>query len=197
MIIHSNMSNSSKTLHLILITLTTFLHTTPTTSSHHHHNHHDRHHNLKSLHFTLYQHDQINKTDFLIVPSPLGTTITETTSPFGTIGLINDPLTLTKDPNSEMIGNVESIAITSSFDGLDSLSIGRIKLELEDHKGSVSVVGVVNAVVSSDYPVVGGTGDFLFVQGYVTASPVSFEKGGRYVYKQEFHLFWPPYALHA
>ncbi|KAL9242820.1 hypothetical protein vseg_016784 [Gypsophila vaccaria] len=183
------MANSSI---LVTILLLTSLHTITVSSSHVHDHDHDQ--TLKSLHFTLYQHDTINKTDYLIVPSPLGTNITETTSPFGTIGVITDPLTLTKDPTSKLIGHVESIAITSSFDGLDTLSIARIRLHLENGlKGSISLIGVLNATEPSDTAVVGGTADFLFVQGYVTASPVLL-RSPSYVYKQEFHLFWPPYA---
>ncbi|XP_074315449.1 pterocarpan synthase 1-like [Silene latifolia] len=184
------MANSSSILYLILLA---FLPTLTISSTHHHDRH--RHHGLKSIHFTLYQHDVVNKTDFLIVPSPFGTNITQTTSPFGTVGVINDKLTLTPDPTSKVLGSVQSISITSSFDGLDSLSICRIKLELENGlTGSLSLLGVVNALKTSDNPVVGGTGDFLFVQGYVTASPVSFQ-GFTYVYKQDFHLFWPPYVM--
>lgn len=45
----------------------------------------------------------------------------------------------------------------------------------------------------ADHPIVGGTGDFMFAQGYVTTSPVELA-GLTVVYKIEFHIYWPPYA---
>ncbi|KAK9735086.1 hypothetical protein RND81_04G182700 [Saponaria officinalis] len=181
---------------LILLYLLPTL-TISTPHHHHHHHHHDNHHGSKSMHLTLYQHDTINKTDFIIVKGVVGPSIAELTSPFGTIVVLKDNLTTTPNPSSKVLGNVEGIAITSSFDGLDGFSVGRVKLELENGlKGSISVVGVINALEPSDYPVVGGTKDFLFVQGYVSLSLVSF-KGASYVYRHDFHLFWPPYASKA
>jgi len=36
----------------------------------------------------------------------------------------------------------------------------------------------------------------MFVQGYVTSSPVDL-KGLTVVYKIEFHIYWPPYAIQS
>ncbi|KAL9225002.1 hypothetical protein vseg_000975 [Gypsophila vaccaria] len=196
------MGKSSLLFYLNLMLLS-FLPTLTLSSSHHHnhhHQHHDDSHGPKLMQFTLYQHDTINKTDFVIIKGVSGPRISELTSPFGTIVVLKDNLTSTPNPSSKVLGNIEGIAITSSFDGLDGLSVGRVNLNLEKGgrglTGSISVVGVVNALKASDYPVVGGTKDFLFVQGYVSISPISF-KGASYVYRHDFHLFWPPYATKA
>ena len=61
--------------------------------------------------------------------------------------------------------------------------MAKITLNFKHRKGSISILGVTHNTKPSDHPVVGGTGDFLFVQGYITV-----------VYKIEFHLYWPPYA---
>ncbi|KAK7253020.1 hypothetical protein RIF29_37398 [Crotalaria pallida] len=160
--------------------------------SHHHHHHH-----LKSLHFSLYQHETINKTGYIIVNGIKGGAgVTQTTTPFGTFFVFQDILTATANRSSKVVGSSEGTSITSSFDGLQSISIAKLTLRLKHHKGSVQVVGGTNNIKPSDYPVVGGTGDFLFVQGYVTSSPVDL-KGITVTYKVEFHLYWPPYASQA
>lgn len=121
-----------------------------------------------------------------------GAGVTQTTTPFGTLFAFQDALTSTAN-GSKLVGIAEGTTITSSLDGLRSISIAKLTLRLKNHKGSISVVGVTNNVKRSDLPVVGGTGDFLLVQGYVTSSPVDI-KGLTVVYKIEFHLYWPPYA---
>ncbi|XP_027347663.1 dirigent protein 19-like [Abrus precatorius] len=163
-----------------------------TTHANSHHHHH-----LKSLHFSLFQHETINKTGYIIVNGiEGGPGITETTTPFGTLFVFQDPLTVSANRSSKLVGISEGTSITSSLDGLQSTSVAKLSLSLKHHKGSVSIVGGTNNVKPSDYPVVGGTGDFMFVQGYVTSSPVNL-KGPTVVYKIEFHLYWPPYATQA
>ncbi|XP_041022386.1 dirigent protein 19-like [Juglans microcarpa x Juglans regia] len=164
----------------------------PTSSSHHHHHHHP-HHGLKSIHFALFQHETINKTGYIIVNGVAGPGVSQTTTPFGTLFAFQDPMTVTPKRSSKLVGIAEGTSITSGLDGLRSISIAKITLSLKHHKGSVSIVGGTHNIKPSDHPVVGGTGDFLFVQGYVTSSPVSLE-GLTVVYKIEFHLYWPPYA---
>ncbi|XP_004509433.1 dirigent protein 19-like [Cicer arietinum] len=158
-------------------------------SSHHHHKH------LKSLHFSLYQHETINKTGYIIVNGIKGGAgITQTTTPFGTLFVFQDSLTLTSNRSSKHVGISEGTSITSSFDGLQSISIAKFSVRLKNYKGSISVVGGTNNIKASDHPIVGGTEDFMFVQGYVTSSPVDL-KGITVVYKIEFHIYWPPYAI--
>lgn len=74
--------------------------------------------------------------------------------------------------------------------------MAKITLNLKGYKGSISVLGGTHNIKPSNHPVVGGTGDFMFIQGYVRSSPVNLE-GITVVYKIEFHLYWPPYAVHA
>lgn len=168
---------------------------TTSSSSHHHHHHHHNH--LKSIHFSLYQHETINKTGYIIVNGIKGNAgVTQTTTPFGTLFVFQDPLTLTSNRSSKLVGIAEGTSITSSLDGLRSISIAKLTLRLKNHKGSVSIVGGTNNVKASDHPIVGGTEDFMFVQGYVTSSPVDL-KGLTVVYKIEFHIYWPPYAIQS
>lgn len=156
-------------------------------TSHHHTN------GLKSLHFALFQHETINKTGFIIVNGVAGPGVSQTTTPFGTLFAFQDPLTLTPNLSSKVVGTAEGTSITSGLDGLQSISIAKITLNIKRHKGSISIVGGTHNIKPSDHPVVGGTEDFLFVQGYVTSSPVNLT-GLTVTYRIEFHLFWPPYA---
>ncbi|CAK7355545.1 unnamed protein product [Dovyalis caffra] len=175
-------------LHLYVLSTLLFALSLKVTSTSHH-----SHHELKSLHFALYQHETINKTGYIIVNGVVGAGVGQTTTPFGTLFVFQDPMTVTPNISSKVIGIAEGTAITSSFDGLRSISIAKITLRLKNHMGSISIVGGTHNVKPADHPVVGGTGDFMFVQGYVTSSPVDL-KGPTVTYKIEFHLYWPPYA---
>ncbi|KAG4992145.1 hypothetical protein AAZX31_09G181300 [Glycine max] len=174
---------------ILLLAITQFK--TTSAGSHHHLQH------LKSLHFSLFQHETINKTGYIIVDGIKGGAgVTQTTTPFGTLFAFQDPLTVAANRSSKLVGIAEGTTVTSSLDGLRSISIAKLTLRLKHHKGSLSIVGVTNNVKPSDLPVVGGTEDFMFVQGYISTSPVDL-KGLTVVYKIEFHLYWPPYATQA
>jgi len=160
----------------------------------HHHHHHAS--GLKSMHFSLYQHETINKTGYIIVNGVAGPSVSQTTTPFGTLFAFQDPLRATANGSSEALGVAEGASITSGLDGLSSISIATISLDVEGHKGSISIIGNTHNIKPSDHPVVGGTGDFLFAQGYVTSSPVDL-KGITVVYKIDFHIYWPPFAAMA
>lgn len=178
------LSLQNQVLAVLLFALLSFEATTST--SHHKHG-------LKSLHFSLFQHETINKTGYIIVKGVAGPAVGQTTTPFGTLFAFEDPMTVAANRSSKLVGIAEGTTVTSSLDGLRTISIAKITLRLKNYKGSISIVGGTHNIKPSDHPVVGGTGDFLFVQGYVTSSPVDLE-GITVVYKIEFHLYWPPYA---
>ncbi|XP_052197811.1 dirigent protein 11-like [Diospyros lotus] len=178
-----------------LLLLLLLLHSTAASASHRHrHRHRHRHiKGLKSIHFALFQHETINKTGYIVVNGVAGPGVSQTTTPFGTLFVFEDPMTLTANRTSRVVGTAEGTSITSGLDGLRSVSIAKVTMSLKRHKGSISIVGGTHNIKPSDHPVVGGTGDFLFVQGYVRSSPVDLT-GLTVVYRIEFHLYWPPYA---
>ncbi|KAK7406921.1 hypothetical protein VNO78_08557 [Psophocarpus tetragonolobus] len=157
-------------------------------------NHHRERRPLhKSLHFTLFQHATINRTGYVIVNGMKGEEgMSEKTIPFGTLYVFQDPLTAKANRSSKQRGTAEGTSITSGLDGLSSILVAKLTLRVKNHKGSISIVGGINNLDRSDYPVVGGTEDFLFVHGYVTSFPIDL-KSPTVVYKNEFHLYWPPY----
>ncbi|XP_077219632.1 dirigent protein-like, partial [Tasmannia lanceolata] len=159
------------------------------TPSPHHHQHH------KALYFSLYQHETINKTGFIIFTGVAGPAVTLTTAPIGSIFTFQDPLMTTANNSSRVLGIVEGTSITSGLDGLQGITMAKITLNLKGYKGSISYLGVVHNLKPSDLSVVGGTGNFLFVHGYVTTSPVNVV-GLTATFKIEFHLYWPPFPVH-
>ncbi|KAI4314646.1 hypothetical protein L6164_027534 [Bauhinia variegata] len=180
---------TSSSLHCVLAILLLALIPFKATSSSHH-----NHQRLKSLHFSLFQHETINKTGYIIANGVEGGPgITQTTTNFGTLFAFQDPLTATANRSSKLVGIAEGTSVTSSLDGLRSISIAKLTLRLKHHKGSISIVGGTHNIKPSDHPIVGGTDDFLLAQGYVTSSPVNL-KGKTVTYKIEFHIYWPPYA---
>ena len=150
----------------------------------------------RTLSLTLYQQETINKTAYIIVDGVAGAGVSETTTPFGTIYVFRDDLTVRADRASPVAGVAEGSSITTTLDGLQSLSLGKITVDHAGHRGSVSVLGGTYNTKPSDYPVVGGTGDFAYALGYVRSTPVHL-RGRTVTYKTELHLYWPPYAHYA
>ena len=146
--------------------------------------------------FTVYQHDRLNETGYVVVTGDEGAPSSDTTRPFGSIYVFRDDLTLHNDSDSPVAGVMEGTATTTSFDGLHNLLAAKISLHHRGYRGSVSVLGGSHNTKPSVYPVVGGTGDFLYTEGYVQSSPVDSD-GPRVMYTLEIHLYWPPYAKFA
>ena len=150
----------------------------------------------RTFSLTLYQQETINKTAYIIVDGVAGAGVSETTTPFGTIYVFRDDLTVRADRASPVAGVAEGSSITTTLDGLQALSLAKITVDHRDHRGSVSVLGGTYITKPSDYPVVGGTGDFAYALGYVRSTPVDL-RGRTVTYKMELHLYWPPYAHYA
>lgn len=88
------------------------------------------HYNIKTLNFTLYQHETVNKTGFIVVEGVAGVGVSQTTTPFGTVFVFRDNLTTHAGGSSRFAGVAEGTSITTSLDGLRSLSIAKITLDV-------------------------------------------------------------------
>ncbi|EAZ14365.1 hypothetical protein OsJ_04286 [Oryza sativa Japonica Group] len=151
----------------------------------------------KKLSFTLYQQETINKTSYMVVAGVAGAGVSETTTPFGTVYVFRDDLTVRPERSSRVAGVVEGTSVTTSFDGLRSLSPGQDHARPPRPPGDpCPSSGGKQNTRPSDCPVVGGTGDFAYAVGYVRTSPVNL-RGSSVTFKVEFHLYWPPYAHYA
>uniref|UniRef100_A0A0E0CB32 Dirigent protein n=1 Tax=Oryza meridionalis TaxID=40149 RepID=A0A0E0CB32_9ORYZ len=168
----------------------------------------------KTVSFTLYQQETMNRTGYVVVPgvdalapAPARVVVSDAgepsadRQPFGSMYVFRDNLTVRADSSSRVAGVAEGTSISTSFDGEDgrrSVSVAKITLHHRGYRGSVSILGgTPNITRPSVYPVVGGTDDFLYAVGYVRSSPVDTRGRTRTTYKMELRLYWPPHAYFA
>nr|QQM18938.1 dirigent protein 3 [Kadsura heteroclita] len=151
----------------------------------------DHHGLIRTLNFSLFQQQVPNKTAFIVLTGVTGVGVSLTTAPFGTIYLANDRLTAESNASSETLGTVQVAFLTSSMDGLQTMLFANFILKTKDREGSISVFGGVKNTEPSPVQVLGGTGDFMHVQGYATCLPVVQVDAG-VVFPYEFFLSWPP-----
>uniref|UniRef100_A0A2N9J8S7 Dirigent protein n=1 Tax=Fagus sylvatica TaxID=28930 RepID=A0A2N9J8S7_FAGSY len=98
---------------------------------------------------------------------------------FGSISVMDNPLTVTPNPNSTVIGRAQGIyAMSSQHDEFSLLMTLTIKFISGAYNGSsFSVVGrnpVMNEV--REMPIVGGTGIFRLARGYCFARTYSMDQ---------------------
>nr|ACG38870.1 hypothetical protein [Zea mays] len=146
--------------------------------------------------FTVYQHDRLNETGYVVVTGDEGAPSSDTTRPFGSIYVFRDDLTLHNDSDSPVAGVMEGTSISDELRRAPQPAGGQDLVRHRGYRGSVSVLGGSHNTKPSVYPVVGGTGDFLYTEGYVRSSPVDSDRP-RVIYKLEIHLYWPPYTKFA
>lgn len=130
---------------------------------------------LSNLQF--YMHDIVNgpnPTAIRVAPSqPLNFTGPDLIrAMFGSIYVIDDPLTTTPDPKSAVLGRAQGIyAMTSLGDEFSLLMTLTYSFVSEPYNGSsISVVGR-NPVMRDvrEMPIIGGTGVFRLARGYCLA----------------------------
>ncbi|KAL6007048.1 hypothetical protein ACLOJK_032544 [Asimina triloba] len=76
---------------------------------------------LKSLHFILCEQETMNKMLFLIINGVVGANTSPTTTSFGTIFALRDPLMATPNPSSKVMA-------------------GKVTLSLKKHTGTISLI---------------------------------------------------------
>ncbi|KAF9624451.1 hypothetical protein IFM89_011459 [Coptis chinensis] len=131
----------------------------------------------------FYMHDIVNgpnQTAVRVAPTePVNFTNPDPiAATFGSISVMDNPLTATPDPKSALIGRAQGIyAVSSQRDELSLLMTLTYVLVSGPHNGSTfSVVGR-NPVMSDvrEMPIVGGTGTFRLARGYCLAQTHSMD----------------------
>ncbi|KAM7264263.1 hypothetical protein ACFE04_001946 [Oxalis oulophora] len=130
--------------------------------------------NLTHLHF--YFHDIVsgkNPTAIQVAKSP--NTVKSPTL-FGFVAVMDDPLTLTPEPNSKRIGSAQGIYSSASQSETALLMNMNFVFSEGKYNGSTLSVLGRNAVFNEirEMPIVGGSGAFRFSRGYAQAKTVWF-----------------------
>ncbi|KAG2675130.1 hypothetical protein I3843_13G150500 [Carya illinoinensis] len=123
----------------------------------------------KFSHFRFYWHDILsgrNPTAVPVVPPS-----SNTSTAFGLVNMIDDPLTLGPKLSSKLVGRAQGFYASASQQDLGLLMVMNFAFMEGKYNGStITVLGrnsVLNAV--REMPVVGGSGLFRFARGYVQA----------------------------
>ncbi|MFS8005636.1 putative dirigent protein [Helianthus anomalus] len=126
----------------------------------------------KLSHFQFYWNDiqsGPNPTSISIVKPPPTTT---SATGFGTVNMIDNPLTDKPDNNSQILGRAQGFYGLSSQEEIGLLMAMNFVFTTGRYNGSTLTVLGRNAVLQKvrEMPVIGGTGLFRFARGYVQAS---------------------------
>ena len=145
---------------------------------------------LSHLHF--YFHDIVSgqKPTAVIVAEALMTNTSLTG--FGTLVMMDDPLTETPDPKSKLVGKSQGIYASAAQEELGLLMVMNLAFMEGKYNGStLSMLGrnrVFNAV--REMPIVGGSGLFRFARGYAQAHTHTFDvKTGDAVVEYNVYVF--------
>ncbi|XP_062109766.1 dirigent protein 21-like [Humulus lupulus] len=130
----------------------------------------------KLTHFHFYFHDTVSgkkPTNVKVAEAP--TTNTSSTF-FGMVAVLDDPLTVGPEPTSKQVGRAQGIvAATSQSDVGLLMTLNYIFTEGKYNGSSLSILGH-NSILWAlrEMPVVGGTGLFRFARGYALAKTYMF-----------------------
>ena len=126
---------------------------------------------LSHLHF--YFHDVIsgkNQSAAIIINHP------NPKSLFGETSVIDDALTIERDPKSKTVGRAQGLYSVATQRGLNLLMVVNfVFIEGKYNGSSISIMGR-NSVMDKvrELPIVGGTGFFRFARGFALARTASF-----------------------
>ena len=123
----------------------------------------------KLSHFRLYWHDIVggrNPTAVSVVPPS-----SNSSTAFGMISVIDDPLTMGPQLSSKMVGRAQGFYASASQQEVGLLMAMNFAFMEGKYNGSTITVLGRNTVFSKmrEMPVIGGSGLFRFARGYVQA----------------------------
>ncbi|KAI3407249.1 Dirigent protein, partial [Psidium guajava] len=134
---------------------------------------------LSHLHF--YFHDTVsgrNPTAVLVTEAKMTNT---SATRFGSVYVIDDPLTKGPKMSSKIVGRAQGIYSSASLNDLGLLMVQNYVFTQGKYNGSTLSVLGRNAVLSNvrEMPIVGGSGLFRFARGYAQARThtVNFQTG--------------------
>ncbi|XP_043691939.1 dirigent protein 22-like [Telopea speciosissima] len=131
----------------------------------------------KMIHLHFYFHDIVsglNATAIRVSEAP--STLTSTTA-FGAVAVLDDPLTETPEATSKLVGRAQGIYASASQNEVALLMTLNFAFMEGKYNGSTLSILGRNTVFSEvrEMPVVGGTGIFRLARGYAHAKTHWFE----------------------
>lgn len=122
----------------------------------------------KLSHFKFYWHDIVsghNPTSITIVPPPSNW---NTTTAFGMVNIIENPLTLGPQLSSKLVGKAQGFYASTSQSEVDLLMSMNFAITEGKYNGSTITILGRNPVFNKvrEMPVIGGSGHFRFARGY-------------------------------
>ncbi|XP_010520009.1 PREDICTED: dirigent protein 22-like [Tarenaya hassleriana] len=130
---------------------------------------------LSHLHF--YFHDVLSGQNPTAVRVAAAAMTNTSRSFFGSVMMMDDPLTLLPDPKSKTIGYAQGIYASASQTEVGLLMVLNFVFKEGKYNGSTLSVLGRNAVFSGirEMPIVGGSGAFRFARGYAKAKTHSLD----------------------
>ncbi|KAK7349742.1 hypothetical protein VNO77_07368 [Canavalia gladiata] len=144
----------------------------------------------KLSHFRFYFHETFsgsNATTVTVVP-PIPKY--NSTTSFGMVGIMDNALTVGPERSSKIVGSVEGMFAGTSQTELNLLVILNFALTEGKYNGSTIAVLGRNPVAEKvrQMPVIGGSGVFRFVRGYVEVRTVFLDLQTRSTIQYDFYV---------
>ncbi|CAH1441539.1 unnamed protein product [Lactuca virosa] len=145
----------------------------------------------KLSHFRFYWHDIAtgpNPSVVKIVQPPANKT---TPNNFGTILMIDDPLTEKPEADSKLLGRAQGFYGQASQEEIGLLMAMNFVFSTGKYNGSTLTILGRNPIFEKvrEMPVIGGSGLFRFARGYAEASTITFDtKTGDAVVEYNVHV---------
>ncbi|KAF8015314.1 hypothetical protein BT93_H0964 [Corymbia citriodora subsp. variegata] len=124
----------------------------------------------KMTHLRFYLHDTVTGQHPTAMPVAQAATTNTSATLFGIVTVMDDPLTVSPDLNSTLVGRAQAIcASSSSRSGMSlTMTMNLVFTEGAYNGSTLSVLGQ-NPILKNprELTIVGGTGIFRFARGYV------------------------------
>uniref|UniRef100_A0A6N2N5X3 Dirigent protein n=1 Tax=Salix viminalis TaxID=40686 RepID=A0A6N2N5X3_SALVM len=145
---------------------------------------------LSHLHF--YFHDIVSGKNPTAVQIARADMTNTSSTGFGLVAMIDDPLTMRPELSSKLVGRAQGIYASASQNDLGLLMTMNFAFMEGKYNGSTLSVLGRNSVMSTvrEMPIVGGSGLFRFARGYAQASTHKFDiKTGDAVVEYNVYVF--------
>ncbi|KAJ0976148.1 hypothetical protein J5N97_018113 [Dioscorea zingiberensis] len=150
---------------------------------------------IKRTHIRFFFHNSIHRlvttpANPILQPVPMQTN----SKLFGSIAVLDDPLTEGPDRTSKLVGRAQGVSVFSSRSAAEPATLMNVNLIFTGgkHNGSTLVVLGRNAIHSEirELPVIAGTGKFRLARGYAKVTTHSHNlTAGRAVVEYNVHVF--------